>query len=383
MQLMHKNTLIAEVKMVGNKPTNYEKIYNEELLPKGTLGNNSSQEQILINHWYKSRSIPNLRPNLHKIEEKIGITATDAFIKSAGVSLTDRYWFKNENKDIKWEDINYHNNGFLPVIASYYANNKLFFAPSPDFTTDGIMEKFWIPIEKQPHLFKFDKKYNNLLCANEIVFYKIADSLGIKTTPYLSGKSEIGKYCFCPCFVKIDNCDYINAMQIKHSPEKTSSGVLYFPYSSEKLVQYFMSNLGFEKEIREMVTLDCLLHNTDRHEKNFGYLKYDNNTDLFAPLFDNGFCLGVNKGLSHIITDGDMKLFSSKREQILQNYGMYLDVDLQFCLNMLESVYKEFDIPEEQLQIAKEELEYGASLVINNNKTIRSEFYNDFEKELL
>ena len=28
-----------------------------------------------------------------------------------------------------------------------------------------------------------------------------------------------------------------------------------------------IKNLGFEKEVREMITLDCLLLNTDRHEK--------------------------------------------------------------------------------------------------------------------
>lgn len=44
-----------------------------------------------------------------------------------------------------------------------------------------------------------------------------------------------------------------------------------------------------------MITLDCILHNTDRHEKNFGYLIDSNKNCSFVPLFDNGFCLGTNR----------------------------------------------------------------------------------------
>lgn len=366
MILMHKNIPVAKIKLVNNIPIFYEEIINKEHLPIGTKGNGPEQDKILLNHWYQSRSIPNLRPNLSNIEKSIGLSKTEAFIKSAGVSITDTYWLKEKDQNIIWENINYHDNGFSPIFADYYANNKLNFAPSPDFTTDGIMEKFWLPVAGQPHLFKFDTQYNNILCANEIVYFKIADALGIKTTPYFSGKSEIGNYCFCPCFLNKSDCDFINAMQIKHSPDKTNIGTLYFTKTGEKLIRYFMNELGFERQIKEMITLDCLFHNTDRHERNFGYILFEDGTKEFVPLFDNSYCLGVNRDEYHLMTDGDMKLFSQQRNKILEEYGITISLDENFCFNILESAYQEFDIPEKRYEIAKEELEFGISLMKQN-----------------
>lgn len=370
MILMHRDTPVAKIEMINNKPVRYLKIYTEELLPIGTKGNGSKQEQILLNHWYKSRSIPNLRPNIQSIENKIGKSMTELFIKSSGISLTDTYWFKDEQNTVKWSDINYHDNGFEPVFANYYANKQIDFSPSPDYCTDGIMEKFWLPIENQPYLFKIDTQYKNVLSANEVIFYQIASELNIKTTPYFAGKNDYNDYCCCPCFVKHSNCDFVNAMQIKHTPQKNQTDCFYFDKVGEKLIRFFSNNLGFTKQIKEMITLDCLFHNIDRHERNFGYLLFDDGSTDFVPLFDNGFCLGVGTNISNHIVENNMKLFSGQRKDILQEYGLPIDIDSKFFLRILEEIYQEYSIPETIFHIAKKELEEGIKIIQQNNKIL-------------
>ena len=115
MLLMHKDTPVAKVDVHNHLILGYDEIYNEKEIPLGTKGNGKTQEQILLSHWYKSRSIPGTRPNLRNIEEKIGIAKTDMFYYSSGISITDTYWLKEENDEILWKDINYHDNGFEPV----------------------------------------------------------------------------------------------------------------------------------------------------------------------------------------------------------------------------------------------------------------------------
>ena len=71
-----------------------------------------------------------------------------------------------------------------PGFAVFLEGKETPLSPSPDYTTDGIMEKFWYSIEHTPYLAKMDSLQDNALLANEILYYKIASALGIKTTPY-------------------------------------------------------------------------------------------------------------------------------------------------------------------------------------------------------
>lgn len=358
MLLMHKNIPIAKVRIDNHIILGYDEIYNEKELPLGTRGNGKQQEQILLNQWYASRSIPGIRPNLRNIEEKIGIRKSDMFFYNSGISITDTYWFKEEDEEINWKDINYHDNGFDPVFASYYFNFDTNGKISPDYTTDGIMEKFWFMSGDKPYLAKIDTKNENTLSANEIVYFKAAAMAGITTTPYLYGTTKTKKFCICPCFINNSEEDYISAMQIKHND---------FSLFGEMLIRFFIEKLNYEKEMKQMITLDCLFHNKDRHEKNFGIKRTKNGFEFIAP-FDNGYCLGADKQIGAKITDSDMKIFNYSRHEILNRYGIELQIDRTAILNVLQDTYELFNISEQRYEIAKEELEYGFNLIKSAGK---------------
>ena len=353
--LMHEDTPVGVIRTFNHIPLYYVDVFRPEELPVGTRSKQQSTERILLKKWFESRCIPPQRPDINKITDILGRTEAELFFDNAGISLTDTYWFTKElnNPSIQWKNINFHDNGFEPVLAKWYLGDSLEWSKSPDFTTDGIMEKCWISHNGIPHLLKTDYAYGEVLCANELVYSKIAKMAGVNSIDYYFGKIKGTKYCECESFVTDAHTDFISAMQVKHSD---------FSLYGTDLLNYFEKTLGFS-EIRKMVTLDCILHNTDRHEKNFGYLRNKSGIQM-APLYDNGFCLGVNyqNAEDGFVSDADMKLFEGKRAEFMQKCGNPLYLDPERCFFILETVYKEYDIEAKYLEKAKKEIQYGLNV---------------------
>lgn len=348
MILMHQNTPVAKIEMNEKIPVGYKEIIKPEELPLGTYHANQSTTRLLLLRWYESRSIPSARPSLKKIENMLGKNKAELFMLASGVSITDGYWFKDENDNVSWEMINYHDNGFDELLLQLNLNQLISGIHSPDITTDGVMEKFWHQAHGIPYLAKIDTIHENVLSANEVVYSNIAALSDVNVTPYTYGRLANIEYCDCPCFIQNAKEDFILAVQVKHENMQ-----LY----GEKLLYHFMK-MGFEKEIQQMVTLDCIFHNTDRHEKNFGYIKKECNEYQFAPLYDNGCCLGINNDTS-FIRDKDMKLLQNKRRDILEQFGLALNIDKRYSFSELERIYNLFSIPENLYEKAKKELNAG------------------------
>lgn len=356
---MRKNEYIADIEVVNNKFKRYIQIYQPEFLPIGTRGKNELQEQILLEHWQKSRCIPANRVNVSHLSNYYDSSILELFFKNAGISLTDMYWVQTTNHHFAWEDINFHDNGFESnILLSTHPEH------SPDYTTDGIMEKYWYMAHNIPYLAKFDEENQHVLCANEVVAAQIATFLNISVTPYYYGEIQDKTFCTCPCFIHDSNSEFVSAMQLKHQD---------FSRTGMQLIHYLMHTLHFEKEMKDMIALDCLLHNVDRHEKNFGYIQTNHNK-VFVPLFDNGYCLGMNRDQYHPVTDDDMKIIQGKGKNIIDYFQIKLDIDASFLLSILENVYELYHIPEYRYQMAKEELIFGMQLFSQKQYFLQDEY---------
>ena len=367
MKLMYKNDIIAELLFENDKPVGYEKIYDKSKLPVGTFSNNKQQGKILFSKWFDSRCIPYGRLKSDKLLSEINLSNNKAAIKTLCLSLTDCFWIC-DNPNLQWEDVNFHDNGFESVVGKYILTNKAQFKPSPDFTTDGVMEKFWYDIEGVPFLAKFDNNYYNTLLANEIIYSKVANLYGINAINYENGKCDYGKFVSCKCFIENSNSDFVNAMQLKHED---------FSRTGINLLKY-LEMQGFSKEIKDMIFLDCLFHNTDRHEKNFGVIKEDNNVS-FAPLYDNGYCLGANRTPknNYKVNDSDMKLFFGSRNEFLDLFAIKdIEIDTAFIKHIIKEQYEYFSIPEDKYEIALMELDYGINLFSKNKSQMFVETYS-------
>lgn len=79
-------------------------------------------------------------------------------------------------------------------------------------------------------------------------------------------------------------------------------------------------------------------------------------------MFDNGFCLGANRVASDYVdkvNDFDMKILSGSRFDILSKYGVSIDFDESYALQVIKDVYEYYSVPEKQYEIAKAEIQFS------------------------
>ncbi len=149
--LMHKNIAAAQIE-IDEETGSINKIidvFREEHLPVGTvftMHHEIKAQRMALNHWWTGRSIPASRSGIREALDELGMYATTLLlIHCLGLSLSDHYWVRPADRDLKWEDVNYFMNDFSDDIG-----DVLFGAPkkeigfdysSPDNTSDGNQKK--------------------------------------------------------------------------------------------------------------------------------------------------------------------------------------------------------------------------------------------------
>ena len=373
MLLMHKDIPVADVTVCDGTIVSVNKIYNSEHYPPGAF---VEHEQLLgrfLDNWQKMRAIPANRQNANQIITKIDCSLNDAAMKNMAVSLTDCYWFKDNNV-LTWDDVNYYKNGF----SSNFANKMLFGSDveikfnTPDFTTDGVLEKYWISLNGIPTMIKFGDfgdmaKGKNLLSANEVVATKIAELMGIKHVDYFPIKANGELVSACPCFIRGDDEEFVNALQLKKN---------YRLRSDTDLLE-FLWNIGLQSFADDLITFVSIIGNTDCHTKNFGIIRNPNTLEIIgpAPLFDSGSCLGWNGQCD--ISKTVVKPFKDNFEEQLELVGQFPDSipSPQEAQDIIEDVYQVFDISDECCENAKQAVENNINKVAETIQ--RSHIYLD------
>lgn len=353
MFLMHKNYIVASIEIKNNKITNIKEIYNKERMPIGTY---SEYKQLIprkLENWMAMRTIPSDRQNKNKIEEALGMKVSAASVKAMLVSLTDCYWIKQEDSKLKWEDVNYHDNGFENEITGIVLFNQKYQIKNfktPDITTDGILEKTWINNSGFPILLKKGKtdSESHILSANEVVASKIAKKMNIDHVEYspiyIDETSE--KISMCPCFIQNSNMEFVNALQIANETKLFNKG-LYDVFKE----------MGFQQEVDKMIQFDYLIGNTDRHEKNFGIIRNAETLEIiaFAPLFDNGSSFGWNNNKNNIGQyEAKPFLVDPEKQLKLAKHTICKVPDFNTIKTIIETEYENFNIEKERLEIAIE-----------------------------
>lgn len=367
---MHKDIPVAEINVIGSMVCSVDKIMDKKHMPVGTETAYPNLRSRLLSSWNEMRSIPMERQNVAQIELALGCSISEAKLKSMAVSLTDCYWFADEKNQLLWEDINYHTNGFSSDLADlmWNKNMKVINYNMPDLTTDGALKKTWLSLDGVPTLIKFgdigiNSNGKNLLSANEVIASKVAQLMGINHVSYsplrIEGRDEI--VCACDCFIKDDKHEFVNALQLLKD-NKNAGGV--------NLYNIFKS-LGMKKEADNMIIFDHILHNTDRHEKNFGIIRDAGTLEIitFAPIFDSGSCLGWNQSDCNINTN-DMKPFTSNRNMQLNmaNIKSCSIPEINMVKQIVHETYEQFGISELCYEIANKELEQSYHMIQENQK---------------
>ena len=248
--------------------------------------------------WLKSRAIDRKRPNGRILKRilRLGDTSDlNTALHVHGATITDNYWVKTEDEaGLTWADVGFRENYFADLalsgrfssIAKNYTPEELRTA-TPELTNIGSYEKCW---RQQDGLWVMVKSGTPEEHFSEIFTAALGKHLGFDMAEYtLSGAYVVsrdfteGRLNFEPMANLVqDNEEY----DLNYDVLQTLNPSLLKPYL-------------------DILFMDALVFNVDRHTQNYGLLRSRETGEILsmAPNFDNNMALisrGYASDLSNI-----------------------------------------------------------------------------------
>ncbi len=374
--LMNKNAsiMLIEYNTTFNGIENIYDIYNIEYAPLSisnankTLGANLLKQ---INDWFKGRGIPSWRKDLEKLLEKLNVSSKEELLnKSYALSLSDQYWLKEENSNVKWQDINFFTNDFeyeayleasLDSSSSLTTSKDKAILRSPNNTTDGMLQKGLIIENGKRILVKGTYTSSREEPFNEWLASQISKRLGFYYCNYLVEWTNKTKLISkCENFVSEDE-EIISAYDVFKS-EKKPNNINDYEFYIQILEKHNVLNA--RKNVEDMFILDYLMLNTDRHLKNFGVIRNVNTLEWVrtTPIFDTGQSMECDKYLDEInFSYGTGKFFTNTNknyEDILKVIGKNIvNIDIHKLDGLCEEYHSLLEKYKDKLDMSDKRIE--------------------------
>lgn len=252
-----------------------------------------------VSRWFLGRGIPSWRDRLDLLLHRLNIIAPNELLNKAfGLSLSDQYWLKPFDTNIKYDDINFFDNDFdysefleasLSKNSSTIINENSL--KTPNNTTDGMLKKAWVIEDGIRYLLKSGYKTEVLQPFNEVLASEICKRLGFNHVTYTLDLYKNTVVSKCPCFINKD-IELVTAYQVV-------SDIWDFNVDSYEKYINKLEEMGINdarREVENMFILDFLIMNEDRHLNNFGIIRAVDTLKwvYVAPIFDNGQSLNIN-----------------------------------------------------------------------------------------
>jgi hypothetical protein len=157
---------------------------------------------------------------------------------------------------------------------------------SPDNTSDGWLKKKWVIADGKRCLIKGGSPPYHQEPLNEAIAAAIAKRLGIPHVPYWIIWEDGQPYSVCEDFITKET-DLVSAWRISQTKKHPGhlSNYQHFMMCCNELGIH-----GMEHSINQMLTIDYLTVNIDRHFNNFGAVRDARTLEWLgaAPVFDCG-----------------------------------------------------------------------------------------------
>lgn len=114
---------------------------------------------------------------------------------------------------------------------------------------------------------------------NEVIASLVAERLGIPHVPYTLLWDDGIPYSACEDFVTPDT-ELVSAWRVMQSVKKDNSTSVYRHYLN---CCEALGVEGMEHAVDQMIVLDYLIANEDRHQNNFGLLRSADTLEWLAP----------------------------------------------------------------------------------------------------
>lgn len=254
-----------------------------------------------IEQWVDARNYAKHKKHFRNMLKDWQMDTPDGFLQvSHALGLNDTLWVKPEASTLRWADVSLYTNPFDDVAAKTAFETGLhglqLSSTSPEFTAEGSYPKCWRREADGILLYKTGsdgfsnaglEPYSEFMAARIASTMQDIDSIGYDLAKFK------GHLCStCQLFTS-ESTGFVTIDKLL--PQTTPRTMIN--------ILDFCRGLGFEREFSDMVVLDAITFNQDRHMGNFGFL-IDNDTfeiKAFAPLFD------FNMSMLFFATDADLE----------------------------------------------------------------------------
>ena len=357
--LMHKDVPVLDMEL-DESTCSIQKLgtaYHIEHLPLGTFHKNIV-DRTELNAWWIDRSIPASRSGVRRALETLDLPNTQLLLtRCFGLSLSDQYWVKPQDSDLQWENINFFCNPFSEdigdVLLGKAPKTDVFDFSSPDNTSDGYLKKRWKIINGKRCLLKAGSNPFLQQPFNEVIASLIAEHLGIPHVPYSMLWDDGAPYSVCEDFITPDT-ELVSAWRVMRSTKRDNSVSLYRHYL------HCCQSLGvqdIQHAVDQMIVLDYLILNEDRHQNNFGLIRNANTLEWIgaSPIFDSGSSLGYDKLPAQILTGRgvECKPFKRTHEEQLKLVSSFDWIDFAWLNESLTEIRTILDQAGEYIDTAR------------------------------
>ena len=327
---------------------------NKDKVERLPLGMSPTSESLT--RWLRHRTSPANRAYAQNFLSKNGLSEND-FIGilqiCKGLSLTDCYWVTYPNDQKTFAEVNLFDNRFSQVLSQiaftgYGSSPASKFRSSPEFTTNGMLPKAWRRKEGKVLLYKGGtsglantgkEPYSEFYAA------QVAEAMGIPHVTYGLSKWK-GQLC--------STCELFTSKDISFVPAST----LIRTSRISQIIDWFDDH-GWKNDLADMLVLDAIIRNTDRHLGNFGFL-VDNHTNQLlrpAPIFDNGlslYCYVMDNDLNNLSEQEKTlapALYANFDEVALHVIGQKQKQELRHLLTFKFKKHSRYNLSDERIKM--------------------------------
>ena len=243
-----------------------------------------------LDGWIEGRAIDRHRTNSRILKKVLRLTDSSdaaAVLRAHAATITDNYWLKSaEEPSLTYDAIRFSEDTFAEIaltgrFSSYskeYGDDQIR-RGSPELTNIGSYEKCWRIIDGSWWLFKSESAEERF---SELLIAALGKRLGFSMAEYLPD----GKY--------VKSRDFTEG-RYNFEPAKAIVGEEEdYAFNYDRLTALDPS-LG--KQYLDILFMDGLCYNMDRHTENYGILRERDTGKLvcMAPNFDNNIAL-ISRG---------------------------------------------------------------------------------------
>jgi len=299
-ELMHKNIRVAEVEL-GDfaKKLTVKQICCEEHLPWGVTEKKDLSDSEQLSRWWRGRSIPASRSGIEMILEELQVETAEALAeKCYGFSLSDQYWIRPAGSDLEWGKINFFDNPFTEELGRLLLGEPTGISAqninlmTPDNTSDGWLKKRWCIIDGKRYLIKGGSGVYQQEPFNEVIASRLMELLGVPHVEYSLIRQGNEWYSICEDFIGRDT-ELVSGFYVSQSVRRKNH------HSSWQHYLECLQELGIRDgalRMKQMLTIDYLIANEDRHLNNFGVIRNADTLEWIGmvPVYDSGTSLWHN-----------------------------------------------------------------------------------------